>query len=57
MLTTLIAEKTYGDVLEIGYGEGYGLDFIYKNANSETVIDKSKLDKIKRKHPKNPTSK
>jgi len=51
---TLIAEKTYGDVLEIGCGEGYGLDFIYKNANSVTVIDKSKsvLDEIKRKYPK-----
>ena len=51
---TLVAEKIYGDVLEIGCGEGYGLEFIYKNANSVTVIDKSKsvLDKIKRKHPK-----
>ena len=51
---TLIAEKIYGDVLEIGCGEGYGLDFINKNANSVTVIDKSKsvLEKIKRKHPK-----
>lgn len=50
---TLIAEKVYGDVLEIGCGEGYGLDFIAKNTNSLTVIDKSKsvLDKIKRKHP------
>ena len=48
---TLIAEKIYGDVLEIGCGEGYGLDFINKNANSVTVIDKSKsvLDKIKKK--------
>lgn len=51
---SLIAEKTYGDVLEIGCGEGYGLEFIYENANSLTVIDKSKsvLDKIKRTYPK-----
>jgi len=51
---TLIAEKAYGDVLEIGCGEGYGLDYIYKNASSVTVIDKSKsvLDKIKKKYPK-----
>lgn len=51
---TLIAEKIYGDVLEIGCGEGYGLEFIYKNATSVTVIDKSRsvLDKIKSKHPK-----
>lgn len=51
---TLIADKIFGDVLEIGCGEGYGLDFIAKNANSLTVIDKSKsvLDKIKNKHPK-----
>ena len=51
---TLLSGKIYGDVLEIGCGEGYGLDIISKNANSLTVIDKSKsvLEKIKKKHPK-----
>mgnify|MGYP000215205526 CR=1 FL=1 len=41
-------------VLEIGCGEGYGIDLIEKNANTLTVIDKSKhvLDLIKTRHPK-----
>ncbi|MDO6597474.1 class I SAM-dependent methyltransferase [Oceanihabitans sp. 2_MG-2023] len=50
----LIAEKIHGNVLEIGCGEGYGLDLILKKAKNITVIDKSKyvLDKIKYRHPK-----
>jgi cyclopropane fatty-acyl-phospholipid synthase-like methyltransferase len=51
----LISEKVYGGLLEIGCGEGYGLDLIVKKANTLTVIDKSKyvLDKIKNRYPKN----
>ncbi|OUR99047.1 SAM-dependent methyltransferase [Flavobacteriales bacterium 33_180_T64] len=49
----LIAKKIEGDVLEIGCGEGYGIDIISKKANSLTVIDKSKyvLERIKDKFP------
>ncbi|QIE58309.1 class I SAM-dependent methyltransferase [Rasiella rasia] len=50
---TLIANKVHGDVLEIGCGEGYGLDIISRKSKSLTVIDKNKkvLKKIKRKYP------
>ncbi|WP_375239492.1 class I SAM-dependent methyltransferase [Aurantibacter sp.] len=50
----LISKKTHGDVLEIGCGEGYGLDIIIKNTKSLTVIDKSKytLNKIKKRYKK-----
>ncbi|WP_044397353.1 bifunctional 2-polyprenyl-6-hydroxyphenol methylase/3-demethylubiquinol 3-O-methyltransferase UbiG [Lacinutrix sp. Hel_I_90] len=49
----LVAQHIVGDVLEIGCGEGYGLEVILKQAKSLTVIDKSKhvLKKIKSKHP------
>jgi len=49
----IISDKIYGNVLEIGCGEGYGLDYIYENAKSVTVMDKSKsvLKKIKNKYP------
>ena len=50
----LICDKIHGEVLEIGCGEGYGLEFTSKKASSLTVIDKSRhvLDKIKTKYPK-----
>ncbi|WP_081979175.1 class I SAM-dependent methyltransferase [Lacinutrix jangbogonensis] len=50
---SITTNKTYGDVLEIGCGEGYGISLINKNINYLTVIDKSKkvLNNIKKKHP------
>jgi len=50
----LISDKISGEVLEIGCGEGYGINIIIKQTNKLTVLDKSKnvLNKIKHKHPK-----
>ncbi len=50
----LISKEIHGDVLEIGCGEGYGIDLIIQKSKSLTVIDKSKhvLDKIKKRHNK-----
>lgn len=37
----LVAPHIHGNVLEIGCGEGYGVEFLYKNAAQLTLIDKS----------------
>ena len=50
----LISKQIHGNVLEIGCGEGYGLDLILEQTSALTVIDKSKhvLHTIKKKYPK-----
>jgi SAM-dependent methyltransferase len=37
----LVAPHVHGNVLEIGCGEGYGVELLYKNAEKLTLIDKS----------------
>jgi SAM-dependent methyltransferase len=37
----LVAPHIHGNVLEIGCGEGYGVELLYKNAENLTLIDKS----------------
>lgn len=37
----IVAPFIHGNVLEIGCGEGYGVDLLYKNADKLTLIDKS----------------
>lgn len=50
----LVSSKLYGNVLEIGCGEGYGITLLLKNDINLTVLDKSKtvLKSIKKRHPK-----
>jgi 2-polyprenyl-3-methyl-5-hydroxy-6-metoxy-1,4-benzoquinol methylase len=50
----LVAPHIHGNVLEIGCGEGYGVELLYKNADQLTLIDKSRhLSKvIKKNYPK-----
>ncbi|WP_046758025.1 class I SAM-dependent methyltransferase [Kordia jejudonensis] len=50
----LVAPHIYGNVLEIGCGEGYGVELLYKNASQLTLIDKSPYtaEIIKEKYPK-----
>lgn len=42
-----------GDVLEIGCGEGRGIDLLSRHAQSFTAVDKIKpaIDKLQKKHP------
>jgi len=49
----LIKDKVIGKVLEVGCGEGYGIDIYYNNSITLTVVDKSKTttSTIKKKHP------
>ncbi|WP_046744938.1 class I SAM-dependent methyltransferase [Kordia zhangzhouensis] len=37
----IVAPLIHGNVLEIGCGEGYGVELLYKNASQLTLIDKS----------------
>lgn len=50
----LVAPYVHGNVLEIGCGEGYGVELLYKNADQLTLIDKSPYtaEIIKEKYPK-----
>ncbi|WP_430409048.1 class I SAM-dependent methyltransferase [Kordia sp.] len=50
----LVAPFIHGNVLEIGCGEGYGVELLYKNAAALTLIDKSPYtaETIKEKYPK-----
>lgn len=50
----LVAPHIHGNVLEIGCGEGYGVELLYKNAAQLTLIDKSPYtaEIIKKKYPK-----
>ena len=50
----LVAPNIHGNVLEIGCGEGYGVELLYKNASQLTLIDKSPYtaEIIKEKYPK-----
>lgn len=42
-----------GDVLEVGCGEGRGIDLLTRHARSFTAVDKIKpvIDRLKKKHP------
>lgn len=48
----IVAPKVYGNTLEIGCGEGYGIQCYINNTTSLTLVDKSKnnLSLIKKKH-------
>lgn len=50
----IVAPQLHGNVLEIGCGEGYGIQLLLKNDINLTVLDKSKtvLKSIKKRHPK-----
>ena len=50
----LVAPHIHGNVLEIGCGEGYGVELLYKNADQLTLIDKSSYAKkmIQKHYPK-----
>jgi ubiquinone/menaquinone biosynthesis C-methylase UbiE len=50
----LVAPHVHGNVLEIGCGEGYGVELLYKNSDQLTLIDKSPYtaEAIKEKYPK-----
>lgn len=49
----IVAPYIHGNVLEIGCGEGYGVELLYKNAAKLTLIDKSPYtaDFINNKYP------
>lgn len=49
----IVSDQLYGDVLEIGCGEGYGIEHLIKHSISLTVLDKSKvsLKAIKERYP------
>jgi len=50
----IVSPCIHGNVLEIGCGEGYGVELLYKNADQLTLIDKSSytLKNIKENYPK-----
>ncbi|BCY28304.1 class I SAM-dependent methyltransferase [Flavobacterium okayamense] len=50
----IVSSQLYGDVLEIGCGEGYGINRIIDKVNTLTVVDKSKisLKYIAKQYPK-----
>lgn len=49
----LAQDYVHGDVLEVGCGEGRGIDLIIKKANSYTAIDKIEpvIDQLRKKYP------
>ncbi|CAM1344589.1 conserved hypothetical protein [Tenacibaculum amylolyticum] len=50
----LIADKVHGNILEIGSGEGYGLEIIYNESLNITAVDKASYanHKLRQKFPK-----
>ena len=48
----LMQDKVFGDLLEVGCGEGRGVELLYDKVNSFTAIDKNKgiIDKLSEKY-------
>ena len=49
----IVGDLVYGEVLEVGCGEGRGIDYMIKKANHYTAIDKitGVIERLKEKYP------